>query len=300
VNASSVIAWDSRQRTGKLCTNETPRKGRNGFTLIELLVVVAIVSILAAMLLPALQKAKESAKAAQCMSNLRQIGVAAFAYAADWNDHSPNLGSVSEVVIINYSEGRWMDQVFAYCQNNIKVLLCPSQQTLWRSTWNMAPPHVEPKYAPGYGMSRHAGTSYNTSTNNPSPYKSVGIPVSLVVNPARKIWFCDGGWYRWGTGTGNLDQEGFTSNIESRGARNCSASNNQLPSRRHRGGSNFLFFDGHVEWMDMLAATPLCAPVGGGCPAEGTDTDPFSQNWYYRGSYKEMWDPDGDGVTTTP
>lgn len=76
---------------------------RAAFTLIELLVVVAIIAVLAAMLLPALQGAKESAKAAQCMSNLRQVGIAALAYASDWADHSPNWGN-SAVVIANPSK----------------------------------------------------------------------------------------------------------------------------------------------------------------------------------------------------
>ncbi|MBI4027502.1 MAG: prepilin-type N-terminal cleavage/methylation domain-containing protein [Verrucomicrobia bacterium] len=64
--------------------------GRNnrtaGFTLIELLVVVAIISILAALLMPALKNAKETAKSAVCISNLRQIGIGITQYAADNDD----------------------------------------------------------------------------------------------------------------------------------------------------------------------------------------------------------------------
>ena len=71
------------------------------FTLIELLVVIAIIAILAAMLLPALKNARESARMAQCTGNLKQLGTALNMYCGDNQDSFPNSSGNNSA----YSEG---------------------------------------------------------------------------------------------------------------------------------------------------------------------------------------------------
>jgi len=84
-------------------------KQNKGFTLIELLIVIAIIAILAAMLLPVLSMAREKARQAVCMNNLKQIGLAYAMYANDYNDSLPPL--------VCFAGGVWSNP--GYCSNGL-------------------------------------------------------------------------------------------------------------------------------------------------------------------------------------
>ena len=101
-------------------------KTNRNFTLIELLITIAIIAILAGMLLPALNAAREKAAKASCAGNIRQLGYAVVSYAGDNSDYYPRARTGDIEWPRTFVESKYL---------NVKVLLCPVAQKAMDEYW---------------------------------------------------------------------------------------------------------------------------------------------------------------------
>ena len=200
------------------------RRRRSGFTLVELLVAIGILAALVGLLFPVLTRARRKAHEAKCQSNLRQIGLALSMYAQDNDGLFPLTGNPDPV------PNTWRAAIFPYV-GNPQLLLCPAERvsppfdgTL--SDWSLKS---------GYAMN-----AVHWQMGPPSPPGLWWTHESSIELPAETIHVVEGsGSYELSNPdpapAGGSNEHGFI--------------RDDTAGRRHSGGANYLFCDGHVKHL---------------------------------------------------
>ena len=234
------------------------RSTKNGFTLIEMLVVIAIIGVLAALIMPGLNKAREKAKTTKCATNLRNLGIGLAGYVTRQQGQFPKLTATGYSVMTDNSgvhlppveaicryitgdvkpEGSWLglskpvDRV-AVCPNYPRALLNQDNSDFNPNAYsynlhvdgsgsNLGSDHIAERPSGGTGY-----LCIRTEGNATTPSELCVIMDSSDTGEQYQHVFA------WKNIPDSVDQEG------------------SLPNR-HNEGANLLFADGHVEWKTNL------------------------------------------------
>jgi prepilin-type N-terminal cleavage/methylation domain-containing protein/prepilin-type processing-associated H-X9-DG protein len=209
---------------------------RPAFTLIELLVVIAIIAILAAILFPVFAQAREKARQATCLSNHRQVGMAAVMYAQDYDEKW-----VPYTVGDGANQHLWPALLQPYIKNT-RVFIEPSNPS--RTFWDA--PTGQPAAWAGIhvAMGMNSGIAWNWSFASATyPAETIGFCDTALEYPGGKSPYQLYGYYTtWWTDT-------FVADRLTPGNSPAFSGNHAPPAFWHSGGANVTFLDGHSKWL---------------------------------------------------
>ncbi len=219
---------------------------RSGFTLIELLVVIAIIAILAAILFPVFARAREKARQASCLSNVKQLALGTLMYAQDYDEIFPHyadhgcyatpLPAIRPGSTAGRTHVMWDELVQPYTKN-WSITICPSNPTQIQGI-GVNYPHI-----------------FNCAVANNVPVP--GVPIASMHVPAQTMMICD-------TTSALI----YCRTCYPNGPR-AGEETNRVPIDRHNDGVNIGYCDGHAKWQKVSVLMSI--PAAG--TAERTEFD---------------------------
>lgn len=239
---------------------------RRAFTLIELLVVIAIIAILAAILFPVFAQAKAAAKQAANVSNLKQLGLSAMLYAADYDDNAPANGGQWNGKTINNGSWYWQFHFYGYSkmkpgklgQSKNGLLVAPNAGTVDFQYLDESGSNPRVTFAEAQGWDQAWGLSRVTNPANGRTafgyYCTYSINEHLMdEGPSLTQWQSPADSFMLVEGSDSEIEGDEMDEFFSR-TQNCASNGSIAPeyaSARnggHAGGTTIAYLDGHAKW----------------------------------------------------